>query len=167
MNTKTKTWALFKSHFKIAGIDIRSQDTIGTAGYHGVPYAAANSTTTREADQLTRLTASELALPKPCQLHPSRLPSTHQPTCRPSSPIPLGYTDGLMVSAKTSSIPVLHVSILAKAIRLLNYSHSRNPSCARTDAQTNPNAQRATQLRSVLARVYSVSRQNLNTNNVP
>jgi hypothetical protein len=38
---------------------------------------------------------------------------------------------------------------------------------ARTDARTNPNAQRATQLRSVLARVYAVSIQNLNTNIVP
>jgi hypothetical protein len=38
---------------------------------------------------------------------------------------------------------------------------------ARMDARTNPSAQRATQLRSVLARVYSVSRQNLNTTNVP
>jgi hypothetical protein len=38
---------------------------------------------------------------------------------------------------------------------------------ARTYAQTNKSAQRATQLRSVLARVYSVSRQNLNTTTVP
>jgi hypothetical protein len=38
---------------------------------------------------------------------------------------------------------------------------------AHTYAQTNPSAQRATQLRSVLARVYSVSRQNLNTTTVP
>jgi hypothetical protein len=38
---------------------------------------------------------------------------------------------------------------------------------ARTYAQTNISAQRATQLRSVLARVYSVSRQNLNTTTVP
>jgi hypothetical protein len=38
---------------------------------------------------------------------------------------------------------------------------------ARTYAQTNPSAQRATQLRSVLARVYSVSRQNLNSTTVP
>jgi hypothetical protein len=38
---------------------------------------------------------------------------------------------------------------------------------ARTYAQTNPSAQRATQLRSVLARVYSVSRQNLHTITVP
>jgi hypothetical protein len=37
----------------------------------------------------------------------------------------------------------------------------------RTDAHTNPSAQRATQLRSVLARVYAVSRQNLNTNTLP
>jgi hypothetical protein len=38
---------------------------------------------------------------------------------------------------------------------------------ARTDAQTNPSAQRATQLRSVLARVYAVSRQNQITSTVP
>jgi hypothetical protein len=38
---------------------------------------------------------------------------------------------------------------------------------ARTDAQTNPSAQRATQLRSVPARVYSVSRQNINATTVP
>jgi hypothetical protein len=38
---------------------------------------------------------------------------------------------------------------------------------ARTYAETNPSAQRATQLRSVLARVCSISRQNLNTNTVP
>jgi hypothetical protein len=38
---------------------------------------------------------------------------------------------------------------------------------AHTYAETNPSAQRATQLRSVLARVCSVSRQNLNTNTVP
>jgi hypothetical protein len=39
--------------------------------------------------------------------------------------------------------------------------------CARTYIETNPSAQRATQLRSVLARVCSVSRQNLNTITVP
>jgi hypothetical protein len=38
---------------------------------------------------------------------------------------------------------------------------------ARTDARKNPSAQRATQLRSVLARVYAVSRQNQITNTVP
>jgi hypothetical protein len=38
---------------------------------------------------------------------------------------------------------------------------------ARTDAQKNPSAQRATQLRSVLARVYPVSRQNQITTTVP
>jgi hypothetical protein len=42
----------------------------------------------------------------------------------------------------------------------------RPPLRARTEARTNPSAQRATQLRSVLARVYSVSRQNLNTTTV-
>jgi hypothetical protein len=38
---------------------------------------------------------------------------------------------------------------------------------ARTDARENPSAQRATQLRSVLARVYNVSRQNQITTSVP
>jgi hypothetical protein len=38
---------------------------------------------------------------------------------------------------------------------------------ARTDARTNPSAQRATQIRSVLARVYDVSRQNQITTTVP
>jgi hypothetical protein len=38
---------------------------------------------------------------------------------------------------------------------------------ARPDAWTNPRAQRATQLRSVLARVYAVSRQNQVTIDVP
>jgi hypothetical protein len=38
---------------------------------------------------------------------------------------------------------------------------------ARTDARTNPSAQRATQLRRVLARVYAVSRQNQITISVP
>jgi hypothetical protein len=62
MDTKTKTWALFKSYFKAADRDIRSQSTSGTAGYLGVPYAAANSVTTRVADLLARLAASEIAL---------------------------------------------------------------------------------------------------------
>jgi hypothetical protein len=38
---------------------------------------------------------------------------------------------------------------------------------AHTDARTNPNAQRTTQLRSVLARVYAVARQNQITTTVP
>jgi hypothetical protein len=38
---------------------------------------------------------------------------------------------------------------------------------ARTDARINPSAQKSTQLRSVLARVYAVSRQNQNTTTVP
>jgi hypothetical protein len=41
------------------------------------------------------------------------------------------------------------------------------PVRARTDARTNPSAQRATQLRSVLARVYDVSIQNQITTTVP
>jgi hypothetical protein len=41
------------------------------------------------------------------------------------------------------------------------------PVRARTDARMNPSAQRATQLRRVLARVYAVSIQNQITNTVP
>jgi hypothetical protein len=41
------------------------------------------------------------------------------------------------------------------------------PVRARTDARTNPSAQRATQLRSALARVYAVSIQNQITTTVP
>jgi hypothetical protein len=41
------------------------------------------------------------------------------------------------------------------------------PLRARTDAQTNPSAKRATQLRRVLARVYAVTRQNQITTTVP
>jgi hypothetical protein len=41
------------------------------------------------------------------------------------------------------------------------------PLRAHTDARTNPSAQRATQLRSVLARVYAVARQNQITTTVP
>jgi hypothetical protein len=59
------------------------------------------------------------------------------------------------------------VAISNEETVLLNYVRSRNPRCARTYAQINPSSQRATQLRSVLARVYSVSRQNLNTTTVP
>jgi hypothetical protein len=41
------------------------------------------------------------------------------------------------------------------------------PLRARTDVRTNQSAQRATQLRIVLARVYAVARQNQLTINVP
>jgi hypothetical protein len=49
-----------------------------------------------------------------------------------------------------------------------NSKEQRTPPVrARTDAQTNPSAQRATQLSSVLARVYAVSIQNQITTTVP
>jgi hypothetical protein len=50
-------------------------------------------------------------------------------------------------------------------VKLLPLPHP--PVRARTDAPTNPSAQRATQLRIVLARVYAVSRQNQVTTTVP
>jgi hypothetical protein len=51
---------------------------------------------------------------------------------------------------------------IAKLLQLLQ-PHSRT----RTYAHTYTSAQRATHLKSVLARVYSVSRHNLNTTTVP
>jgi hypothetical protein len=56
---------------------------------------------------------------------------------------------------------------------MLDYTHVKllplpqPPMRSRTDARTNPSAQRATQLRSVLARVYAVSIQNQITTTVP
>jgi hypothetical protein len=54
---------------------------------------------------------------------------------------------------------------LSLFVKLLPLPHP--PVRARTDARTNPSAQRATQLRSGLARVYAVSRQNQITHTVP
>jgi hypothetical protein len=62
METTTKTWDLFKSHFRAADRDMRSDATIGTDGYHGTPYATTNYVVTREVDLLARLAASELTL---------------------------------------------------------------------------------------------------------
>jgi hypothetical protein len=58
-----------------------------------------------------------------------------------------------------------NLQVLRRCVKLLPLPHP--PVRARTDARTNPSAQRSTQLRSVLARVYTVSRQNLNANTVP
>jgi hypothetical protein len=57
------------------------------------------------------------------------------------------------------------LQVLRGCVKLLPLPHS--PVHARTDALTNTSAQRATQLRSVLARVYAVSRQNQITTTVP
>jgi hypothetical protein len=57
------------------------------------------------------------------------------------------------------------LQVLRGCVKLL--SLPQPPLRARTDARTNPSAQRATQLRSVLARVYAVSIQNQITNIVP
>jgi hypothetical protein len=56
-------------------------------------------------------------------------------------------------------------SDVATSFKLLPLPHP--PVRARSDARTNPSAQRATQLRSVLARVYAVSIQNQITPTVP
>jgi hypothetical protein len=64
---------------------------------------------------------------------------------------------------------ILHEANILQVLRgcdkLLPLPHP--PVRARTNAQTNPSAQRATQLRSVLARVYAVSMQNQTTTTVP
>jgi hypothetical protein len=63
-----------------------------------------------------------------------------------------------VVAWSMSSIKYVHVKLLPLP---------QPPVRARTDARTNPSAQRATQLRSVLARVYAVSIQNQITTSVP
>jgi hypothetical protein len=55
--------------------------------------------------------------------------------------------------------------VLRGCVRLLPLPQP--PMRARMDARTNPSAQRATQLKSVLARVYAVSIQNQSTTTVP
>jgi hypothetical protein len=57
------------------------------------------------------------------------------------------------------------LQVLRGYVKLLPLLHP--PVRARTDAWTNSSAQRATQLRSVLARVYAVARQNQITTTVP
>jgi hypothetical protein len=56
----TKDWQKFKSHFKAADRDMRSQDTTGTADYHGA-HAATNDATLLATTQAA-LAASELKL---------------------------------------------------------------------------------------------------------
>jgi hypothetical protein len=60
---------------------------------------------------------------------------------------------------------ILHIHSDASYDKLLPLPQP--PVRARTDARTNPSAQRATQLRRVLARVHAVSMQNQITNTVP
>jgi hypothetical protein len=58
-------------------------------------------------------------------------------------------------------------SLLALYLDVKLFPLPQPPLRARTDAWTNPSAQGATHLRSVLARVYAVSRQNQITTTVP
>jgi hypothetical protein len=83
MDTKTKTWALFKSHFKAADRDIRSQATSGTAAITAPPMPPPTPSPHVKPTYSPASQQANLRLRKPCQLHLSRLPSTHQPTCRP------------------------------------------------------------------------------------
>jgi hypothetical protein len=73
---------------------------------------------------------------------------------------PLWTRTPLTTSPRHSKEP-----ILVSSVKLLPLPQP--PVRARTDARTNPSAQRATQLRSVLARVYAVSIQNQTTTTVP
>jgi hypothetical protein len=57
------------------------------------------------------------------------------------------------------------LQVLRGCVKLLPLPQPPLRAC--TDARTNPSAERATQLRSVLARVYAVARQNQITTNVP
>jgi hypothetical protein len=57
------------------------------------------------------------------------------------------------------------LQVLRGCVKLLPLPQPLLRAC--TDARTNPSAQRATQLRSVLARVYAVARQNQITTTVP
>jgi cell pole-organizing protein PopZ len=69
---------------------------------------------------------------------------------------------------KPTSVKLLldsEVKKIDKPVKLLPLPQP--PLRARMDAQTNPSAQRATQLRSVLARVHAVARQNQITTTVP
>jgi hypothetical protein len=59
------------------------------------------------------------------------------------------------------------LQVLRECVKLLPLPHPPPPVRARTDGRTNPSTQRATQLRSVLARVYPVSRQNQIITTVP
>jgi hypothetical protein len=57
------------------------------------------------------------------------------------------------------------IQVLRGCVKLLPLPHP--PVSSRTDTRTNPSAQRANQLRNVLARVYAVSRQNQITTTAP
>jgi hypothetical protein len=73
-------------------------------------------------------------------------------------PVRLELTDGTK-TYHARPVPVPH------SIKLLPLPQP--PLRARTDTYTNPSAQRATTLRSVLARAYAVSRQTQTTTTVP
>jgi hypothetical protein len=122
--------------------------------------SATNATYIEHTSTLTETTSAvENGIPIQNEHHTR----TNEPTSDNNPSITLYHT-------REAKIKLEHLLIGTMTViktNLLNYSHSCNPSCGRTYAQTNPSAQRATQLRSVLARVYTVSRQNLNTTTVP
>jgi hypothetical protein len=71
----------------------------------------------------------------------------------------------LVNSMMGAQLLTIHLLVKVTDVKLLPLPQP--PLRARTDARTNPSAQRATQLRSVLARVSAVSRQNQITTAVP
>jgi hypothetical protein len=90
--------------------------------------------------------------------------------------VAIGYKNPYAVPAGCASLYITapYLFYYALPVRQMSYSVPvkllplpHPPVSARTDARTNPSAQRATQLRSVLARVYAVSIKNQITTNVP
>jgi hypothetical protein len=78
----TKDGVKFKANFKAADRDMQSQETMGTAGYHGAHNAATNDISTMNAALFTTtqaaLTASEIALTRAIsQVSLSSSPDTH------------------------------------------------------------------------------------------
>jgi hypothetical protein len=76
-----------------------------------------------------------------------------------------GHIDPFSAQTQHGSATVARGNGRQRCVKLLPLPHP--PVRSRTDARINPSAQRATQLRSVLARVYTVSIQNQITTTVP
>jgi hypothetical protein len=71
---------------------------------------------------------------------------------------PAGTAYGLVYPRATQGTLLSQPPVQDPHVKLLPLPQP--PLRTRTDAQTNPSARRATQLMSVLARVYAVARQN-------
>jgi hypothetical protein len=112
MDAATKTRALFKSNFKAADRDMRSEATTGTGGYHGTPtYVEANSAVARATDLLARLAASEQALARALS-HASIAPTvdtaTNLSTITPDPPCAYCWTHGFCKNINHTSTSCLY-----------------------------------------------------------